>query len=224
MMVMSRLLRLCQCLGSVVAAAVGMMGCQKEPMYRSSTLDYEIVALDKVSKIPQVPTILWEEWMKEKPAAVEYGRLKAYLIEETPDVLGKKNFQIQFGGGGGQLDLGDFINTKKAGLWSIAMDVEHADDKEAKLSVFFVSSGKRRKLGGQIFGSGCGRVLEVTTFFKKSMRSRGIEVSSAASRDVSAIGGTFYFVVKKAQKMWLSRLTVLDRYRSKYLCDEAGSE
>ena len=203
---------------AIVATAV--IGCQKDPGYRS--LDYEIVAVDKISKVPQVPTILWDEWMKEKPASVEYGRLKVYFIEETPDVLGKKNFQVQLGEGGGQVDLADFVNPQKAGLWSLALDVEHADEKEAKLSVFFVSSGKRRKLGGQVFGSGCGRVLEVSTFFKKSMKRRGIEMSSASGRDVSAIGGTFYFVVKKAQKMWLSRLTVGDRYRSKYLCAEAS--
>lgn len=197
-------------------------GCSKGAGFRDA--DFEIVAVEPSAKLPKVPVVLWDDWMKTKPSAMDYGRLKAYLIEETPGVLGKKNYQVQFPQGGGELDLGDFLNSEKSGLWSLAIDVDHAEEKEASLSVFFVSHGKRRKLSGQVFGSGCGRILEVTSYFKKSMRKNGFEVSSSGARDISAIGGDFFFVVRKAEKMWLSRLTISDRYRSKYLCGESSAQ
>lgn len=187
------------------------------------TLDYEIVAAEKSIKDPRVPTFLWEEWTTPTPETLDYGTFKAYLIEETPGSLGKKNFQVRYGEGGGDLDLANFVNPERTGLWSLAINVDHAEEKGSTLQVFYVSGARRRKLSGQVFGTGCGRVLEVTSYFKKMMKHRGLEVSSAGARDVSVMGGTFYFVVKNAKKVWLSRLSIADRNRDKFLCRESRS-
>ena len=65
------------------------------------------------------------------------------------------------------------------------------------LKVYFLSNSKRRSVAGEGFGSGCGKYMDVTKFFKKVLNRTSLKLNATEARYISVIAGTFYFILIK---------------------------
>lgn len=165
--------------------------------------------------------------------------IKVYLVEDTPGILGGRNYELQFGEGGGELDFKDFV-ADKTGNFKIAIEPqlpipappkdEHGEAKpegEAKaepvpveipepgqLKIFYLSNAIRRSYDNETLGGGCRNYYDITTYFDKSMKADGIAATTTAARHVSALAGTYFFAQNWGSKIYLAHLTIKDsRFR-----------
>ena len=69
--------------------------------------------------------------------------------------------------GGGEIDLSQ-VTRDQQGTFRVIFDLgdfEKTDD----MKVYFVSEARKRRLQGEIWGVGCSKYLDVTSFVKKKM-------------------------------------------------------
>lgn len=143
----------------------------------------------------------------EKPD-VDFAAVRVFLMERTPGILGGKNLELNFGSGGGELDLADYVQLDR-GTFSVAFEIS-SPHGEAPLRVFFLSNSRRRKIGYEEYGSGCENFYEISSYFNKAMLDRGLLVSSTDRRHVSALVGTYILAYNYDTKLNLSQVTIKD--------------
>jgi hypothetical protein len=146
----------------------------------------------------------------------EFSPLKVYLIEKNKGILGNENSELQYGPGGGELDLRDYVAPKN-GSFYFAVEFMPALEK-AERKVYFLSNSVVRKLGGVTLGSGCEAYYDVTSAFKKAMSHEGFLVNTTGGRHVSALAGTYFFAAASEGKLYLARLTVRDSSQRSLQC------
>jgi hypothetical protein len=151
----------------------------------------------------------------------EFVPLKVYLIEKNRGLLHGQNHLIEFGPGGGELDLQDFVEPKSGSFYlavEFKPDVPVEKENDPAERVFFLSNSVRRKLGTEVIGNGCHDYFDVTTAFQKAMRGPGFYLNTTRLRHVSALAGTFFFALKHEGKLYLAQLTIKDSGARSLLC------
>lgn len=139
----------------------------------------------------------------------EFAPLKVYLIEKNRGILQRQNVSIEFGPGGGELDLRDLVQNK-SGSFRLAVEFLADAPPEAVRKVFYLSNSVRRKRGSEVIGNGCNRYYDITSVFTKAMKSKGLLLNTTDQRHVSALAGTYFFAVKHEGKLNLAQLTIRD--------------
>lgn len=139
--------------------------------------------------------------------------ITVYMIEETPGVLGGRNQKINFGPGGGDIDLRDFVSEKR-GAFRIVFEFG-SDDPAIVKRVWYVSNAQRRKVGPDWVGAGCDRYMDISTFVKKETAKDGMLIAVGGDRHVSALAGTFLFSLKRGSRIEVARLTFTDSGKRK---------
>jgi hypothetical protein len=95
-------------------------------------------------------------------------------------------------------------------------DEHHARQPISK--VYFISQSKTRKIENETYGSGCGKYMDVTSYFNKQMKKTGFELYTADQRYVSVLRGTFILVSYLPEALQLASVTFLDSRYSKWDC------
>ncbi|MDZ4662163.1 MAG: hypothetical protein SGJ18_11155 [Pseudomonadota bacterium] len=153
---------------------------------------------------------------KKIEVPVLFMPLKVFLSEKTSGTLGGQNYQIGFEQGGGTLDLKNFV---KKNYRSFYLAVELGENTESgSLKIFFVSNAKEAPIGKEIYGSGCGKYMDITSFYNKVISKVGVELSAAGNRYVHVVTGTYIFALIKNSSLYLSQVTVLDSRFKKSMC------
>ncbi|MES2965710.1 MAG: hypothetical protein V4760_17645 [Bdellovibrionota bacterium] len=171
----------------------------------------------------EMPAGLWgkvEEFARatgalkaEDEIDTEFVSLRAFLIEKNRGILGRENFELKFPVGGGEMDLGDFLQPLKGSFYFATDFLPNVDSKAKK--VFFVSNSQARTLMGTKVGAGCDSYFDVTSAFTKAMAGPGFLVNTTDGRHVGALVGTYFFLGFEAGKLRISTLIVRDsRFRS----------
>ncbi len=170
----------------------------------------------------ELPTMLWEEL--EELGAIVYqtveGETEKYyadktflpftlqLIEKDSGVLGGKNYAIKMGQGGGSLDYKDFA-TDSQGEFYLQFQFPEQFLLE-NIHVFYLSNARRKSIKEDIVGSGCKVFLDITSHFRKSVKSGGILLKLNQSRHAYITTGTFFLATLLDQRLHLSQLTISD--------------
>jgi hypothetical protein len=166
---------------------------------------YDPMALEK---IPQKETRSSAKF--EIPT--EFIPIKLYLVEKNRGILNGTNYELVYGKGGGELDLQDFVSDRN-GSFYVAMTV-NLDLGEKPLRVFYLSNAKQRKIGGEEVGAGCDTYIDLTRYFAKAMKEKGILANTTRQQHISLLAGTYFFVASVGGRLYLSQLTIKDsRYR-----------
>ena len=162
----------------------------------------------------------------------ELKPMAIYLIEEVRGTLGGKHHRIEFGPGGGAIDLRDFVTLERGAFRLVfEFDPRTRTEEETKAEadferkVLFYSNGKRRRSqqGSSIewVGDGCDQWMDVSQSVLRAAKGEGLLFAVADARHVSALAGTFFFSVKSPKApnlVQLSRVTFYDSSRRSYLC------
>jgi hypothetical protein len=156
--------------------------------------------------------------VKHDPVPSVFVPLRVFLIERNRGILVKGDSEILFSGGGGEIDLADFVNDKNGSFY---LAIEFAPEFEnVKRHVFYLSGAKARRDQGETLGAGCNTYYNVTTAFEKAMEGKGILVNASGGRHTSALAGTFFFAAAHEGKLHLAALKIKDSAHRQYLCQQ----
>jgi hypothetical protein len=226
---------------ATVAAAL-LPGCQKEPPWKSRAF-VERNSSSGVGVV-LVPESLWNRLIDpERPltdllgnstneaqkrtdndsAVVQTAKetdlkpIAVYLIEQTHGVLGGRNHKIQFGPGGGDLDLRDFVIGDR-GAMRVVFEFANAVDPNSKRRVWYLSNARQRRVGSDEVGAGCRAYMDISKIVENSNRNEGLLFAVGDDRHVSAMAGTYFFSVKNGSRVDVARLTIYDSSKRTLLC------
>ena len=166
-----------------------------------------------------IPSQIWDliyTEEKNKPSVI-FVPIKVQLSEKNPGVLSKEEVSVQFPRGGGEIDLSQFVTSEKRGSFFVRFLFDKKANPE-KSFVYFVSRNRKRKVNGEILGSGCKSFVDIKKFLTKSEKSGGILVNTTRLRHLSVLGGTFVFANVIGKEVRLSQVTFKDTKNSKYFC------
>ena len=207
--------------------ALCFLSCEKPPQYKSLT--YTQHDRTRSSAEAQLPASLWEKIVSQvqpdqKRSASAKGALPTAfvpitvrLIEKNKGILTDGHAEIEFGPGGGELDLREFLQAGKNGSFYLVVDFAPEVEKKDR-KVYFLSNGIKRKRGSETLGAGCDAYFDVSTGFDKAMRTTGLLVNTTDGRHVSTLAGTFFFSALHQGKLQLASLTVTDSSHRSLQC------
>lgn len=153
---------------------------------------------------------------KVEGVETEFFPLKAYLYEKNSGIMEGQNYHLEFGKGGGELDLQKILSDKRGSFYFVlSLPAEFA---EATYKVFFLGNNKKRLVDGEKIGNGCQSFFDITSYFKKTLSTEGVLLNTTDGRHISTLGGTFFVAVAYGKKLHLSQLTVTDGRYSRLAC------
>jgi hypothetical protein len=171
-----------------------------------------------VSDAPEIkiPSKIWDKVQEQtRDESFSFTSAKVRLIEKTDGVLVDPDITIDLPRGGGDIDLSRFVRDRK-GTFRIYFEIP--DLKAGKnFQAFFVSNARKRKLDGQVWGSGCQKFMVLTEFIIADTENKGIEVNSTRHRHLSVIGGHFIFSAGQQ----LTRVSFSDSTQPHLFCKQA---
>ncbi len=145
-----------------------------------------------------------------------FAPLRVLLFEKNEGVLKSPKMQIDYPLGGGQLDLSE-VTTGKIGTFFFGIEIPEISGL-IQTRVFYVSGARKRKLDGDVFGSGCQLFMDISEKFQHEMKKEGIKVNTSRNRHVSVLAGNFILTAHKDNQILVSQLTVIDSKNSHLLC------
>ncbi len=121
--------------------------------------------------------------------------------------------------GGGVIDLADFVTPLRGAFQMHIKPRVDQGDSVSDLRVFFISQAKERSVDGENVGAGCGKMMELTAFFRKKMNGPGFELYTAGQRYVSVIGGVFVLVGFAKDALQVGSVSFMDSRYPELLCE-----
>lgn len=147
-----------------------------------------------------------------------FSEVSVILAQKNPGIIKGEVVKIELPKGGGNIDLSQFVTGKK-GSFYVGFDFPQFEGASAK-KIVFVSGTKKRKIGGQIFGSGCNQYFDISDKFLKEMKGEGLKVNTTQERYLSVMGGTFLFSAKKDNEVHLAQVTFKNSLFPSLFCEE----
>lgn len=200
--------------------ALMAVGCKK-----NNPLEYKEEEVMLVENLPQdflVPNLIWEQTEPkvegEKPKQIMYTMARVIFREKNKGILKEPKTVLEFPRGGGEIDLAQMVSGEPGTFY---VGFEFPELKEAlKTKVFFVSQSRQRRVDGEILGSGCDKVLDVTNSLLSSMQKEGLKVNTTRHRHSSILGGHF-IILGETEKNWMiTQVTFFDSSRPDLFCPE----
>lgn len=207
-----------------------LSGCTQDSVF-SHRDKITVRSVAEFSQDILIPVQLWDlvEGKGTDPASASEGAvttgnagniifapLRVLLFEKNEGVLKSPKMQIDYPLGGGQLDLSE-VTTGKIGTFFIGIEIPEISGL-IQTRVFYVSGARKRKLDGDIYGSGCQLFMDISEKFQSEMKKEGIKVNTSRNRHVSVLAGNFILTAHKDNQILVSQLTVIDSKNSHLLC------
>lgn len=121
--------------------------------------------------------------------------------------------------GGGVIDLAELVTPLRGSFHVKLIPTKESGADLEGSRVFFVSQARERKLAGDTFGSGCGKYMEITSYFDKKMSGKGFEVYSTDRRYASVLGGTFVIVNFQKDSLGVASVQFTDSRYPDLFCE-----
>lgn len=186
----------------------------------SEGIEKEVIS--EIAKDIKIPLKMWEIIASKKESGANevyiFSNVKVRLTEKNPSIVKKSIIEVEFPRGGGELDMSSYL-TGNQGTFFVNFDFPEFEDADFK-KVIFISNSRKRKIGDQIFGSGCHEFFDVTNRFLAESQSGGLAVNTTRNRHVTVLGGSFILVAKKNKQNYLAQVTFTDKKHKNLLCQE----
>lgn len=140
------------------------------------------------------------------------------LTQEKPVAL-HESVRILTPLGGGVIDLEDFVTPLRGEYHAKINATLEKGEAPENLRVFFVSHAKTRRIAGDDYGAGCNRFMEITSFYKKKMKTSGFELFTADQRDLAVLGGTFVLASFDKDALHVGGVTFTDSRYPDEMCE-----
>lgn len=198
---------------------IALMSCTKHSGHEEPKLE----VIDLTDQLPDdfsVPDVVWKSMKpkmpddKEKP--IIYTMAHISLKEKNKGVLRKPLLKYEFARGGGELDLSRVVGTA-SGTFYMQVDLPELENALAK-KVFFISQSRKRKVEDEILGSGCQKIMDISTQFFKQVKEGGIKINTTRDRHDSIMGGHMIFLGETEKNWFLTQVTFFDSSRMDLFC------
>lgn len=165
-----------------------------------------------------IPAEIWSRLDREtKPESFTYSTGVVVLKEKNSGVLREPEIRISLPRGGGQIDLAEYLG-QVSGTFFLKFEMEEFQPFES-MDVFFVSKSRKRKVDGEEWGAGCGKIFSLKSFMTKVGLEKGIEVNTTRARHVSLLAGHFVFGWNDGKRMKVTRVSFTDSSKNNLLCE-----
>lgn len=145
--------------------------------------------------------------------------LQLSIKQKSEDVLKEEQVDFEFARGGGKLDLAPWIGSEN-GTFYLKFNLQ-AFEQYPSLKVYYLSSGKKRKIDDETFGVGCNKLIEITKAFKQSMALNGLALNTTRARHATVVSGHYFFVAREAKKKYITQVEITDSSQTHLLCENA---
>ena len=210
-------------------------GCSKEKQFEVA--ESEIMLVDQLPEDFVVPEVVWESMKseagpeggggeekegekgggghaKEKP--IIYTSVKVFMKEKNKGVLKKPLLAYEFARGGGEIDLASVVGAQN-GTFFLGFEFPEFETVTQK-KAFFISENRQRKVEGEILGSGCRKLLDISNEFFKQIAEEGIKINTTRNRHDSIMGGHMIFIGETEKSWLLTQVTFFDSSRTDLFC------
>ncbi len=154
----------------------------------------------------------YREYLTQQQVVLKDG-IKRKLINVTAELTQKREAALHEN----VRDLAEHVTPLK-GAFNVKI-LAHRENGDALEGhrVFFVSQAKPRILAGEDIGAGCGKFMEITSFYNQKMNRDGFEVYSTDRRYASVLGGSFVIVSFEKESLGVATVQFTDsRYPDLY--------
>lgn len=198
-------------------------GCFKSqtlpPMQR-----VEVQTVAKEVKIPKIiMTNLEEELTKESKTIAPiylFMPIEVQFNEASSGVLKHPHIRFNLPKGGGSLDLKNIISS--TGSFYMSFPPEQFEDASENtpnlLHLYYISNSPIKKIDGENFGLGCGKIIDLKKSFDKLQESYFLKLNTSGLRYLYVTAGRYIFVFKQSLKVYMTQLTITDSRYNDELC------
>jgi hypothetical protein len=193
----------------------------------SDSHQFETIAPEGVKFDLVFPQPLWDLIINSAPKEMNVQKsayelfnpllVHVQVIQNHAEVFDGKSYQFEFKDFGGEIDWNNYLNRSENGSFSVRFEfpkVEHAEMK-----VFFMGWTKQFTRDGENFGSGCNTILDLTSYFQKTVLKKGLLLHTNELRYFYATAGRFYFVFYEKDKIDLAQVTFTDSSLKNKMCE-----
>ena len=183
-----------------------------------------VIKKDEISQDVKIPKLFFEkisEEIKIESAVLEpvflFAPLSVSFISENNQVL-EKETRLNYLNGGGLVDLSKIISGQ--GSYYMYFPKEQFESLPELTHLYYVSSVPVQKIGKEVFGLGCGRWVDLQKKFKNFQKNDFLKLNTTDLRHLYASAGTYIFVFRKSNQVYLTHLKVTDSTNKKIFCPE----
>ena len=192
--------------------------CTKAKQFDVSEKDLAVI--DQLPDDFIIPQVIWKnmksKFPDEKEKPILYTSVKVFLKEKNKGVLKNPLIAYEFPRGGGELDLSTVIGSSP-GTFFLGFEFPEFENAHQK-KAFLISQSRQRKVDGEILGSGCNKVFDISSEFFKQIETDGIKINTTRDRHISILAGHLVFFAEGEKNWFLSQVTFFDSTRSDLFC------
>ncbi|MFN8847468.1 MAG: hypothetical protein ACK5W9_11520 [Bdellovibrionales bacterium] len=207
------MIRLALALFSVTLISCSIKNTEVEyPIYRVDDLPQDFRMTSKVWDVTKSidPTI------KDKP--IFYGPVQVKFSQKSPGLLNEGNVIYEFASGGGNIDLSQVVSGQK-GTFFISFHMPGTDNF-TNGRVFFISRSRQRKIEGEVVGSGCKTLLDLSSSLGQLNFKGELKLNTTRDRHISILAGHFVFLTETDKSWIVSQISFNDSKRQDLICPE----
>lgn len=180
------------------------------------------VEITDVAREAQIPKLIMSEVDDELAKDAKNAPLYIFMPLQvqfsslSEDALAAPELRYQLPKGGGRIDLKDIVT----GFGSFYMHFPAAQFGEGAelLHLYYVSNSPVRRIDGEDFGLGCGKMLDLKKSFNKLQKPGFLKLNSVERRYLAVLAGRYIFVMRQGVQIQIAQLTVNDSRYPQELC------
>ncbi len=142
--------------------------------------------------------------------------LKIQLTEKSKGVLISNPLKFSFPKGGGQLDLKDYVTG--AGSFYLSFLPEVFAKLPDLVHLYYISQAPVKEIDGDHYGLGCGKWVDIKSRFKNLQQDNFLKLNTTQLRYLYVVSGSYIFVFREGNQIYLSQLTITDSRHQNELC------
>jgi hypothetical protein len=140
------------------------------------------------------------------------------LFSEDSYVLkDKMNHRLLFVEGGGDLDLFEYVTGK--GPFSIQFTPGF--ESESKFHMLYISESPEKKVNGDLWGNGCGKIYDLSKKANDFMINQGIRVTSSRKHYLHLMAGLYIIFQLVDERLYLGYIHITDSRYPQFKCRES---
>jgi hypothetical protein len=142
--------------------------------------------------------------------------LQVELNDKSKGVLSASPLRFTFPKGGGQLDLKDYVVGQ--GSFYLNFNAELFSKMPELVHLYYISQAPVKKIDDENYGLGCGKWVDIKNQFKNLQKENFLKINSTQLRYLYVLSGSYVFVFRENNQIYLSQLTITDSRHQNELC------